>query len=89
MGTLRSQSVQSTGGITFNTINSTLNQLVADSENSLSTLLTSISQQANPSSTDMLNLQQALENWTTILESSSTTTKDFYDALKETVQKSS
>ncbi len=75
------------GGISFATINSTLNQLVQTSENSLSSLLTSISQKANPSTTDMLSLQQALQNWTVMIESSSTTTKDFYDSIKGIVQK--
>lgn len=77
------------GGISFQTINQTLNKLLVSSENSLNTLLTSISQQQNPSTTDMLSLQQALEAWTTVIQTSSTTTKDFYDALKETVQKAS
>ncbi len=86
---IKGQALGAGGGISFNTINSTLNQLVVASESSLSSLLTSISQKSDPSSTDMLSLQQALESWTTILETSSTTTKDFYDALKETVQKSS
>ena len=77
------------GGISFQTINQTLNKLLESSENSLSTLLTSIGAMSNPSTTDMLSLQQALESWTTIIQTSSTTTKDFYDALKETVQKAS
>ncbi len=89
MVNFRSQAVGAAGGISFGTINTTLNQLVSSSESSLSTLLTTISQKSDPSSTDMLSLQQALESWTTILEASSTTTKDFSDALKETVQKSS
>jgi hypothetical protein len=74
-------------GISFGTINSTLNQLVQSSENSLGSLLTSISGKANPTTTDMLSLQQALENWTVCIQASSTTTKDFYDSLKEVVQK--
>jgi hypothetical protein len=77
------------GGISFSTINNTLIQLVQSSESSLSTLLTTISKKSDPSTTDMLNLQQSLEAWTTIIQASSTTTKDFYDALKETVQKAS
>jgi hypothetical protein len=77
------------GGISFGTINTTLNQLVGNAETSLNTLLTTVSQKADPSTTDMLSLQQGLENWTTMLEASSTATKDFYDALKSTVQKSS
>ncbi len=35
----------------------------------------------------MLSLQQALQNWTVMIESSSTTTKDFYDSIKGIVQK--
>ncbi len=89
MMNVRSQAAGAAGGISFSTINATLNQLVTTSESSLSTLLTTISAKSDPSTTDMLSLQQALENWTTILQASTTTTKDFYDALKETVQKSS
>lgn len=81
--------VATNSGISFETINSTLNSLVASSETSLSSLLTSISQKTDPSTTDMLSLQQALESWTTVIQASSTATKDFYDALKETVQKAS
>jgi len=75
------------GGVTFGMINSTLNQMVQSADSSLSTQLTTISQKANPSSTDMLSLQQALENYTVVIEASATTTKDFYDALKEVIQK--
>ncbi len=76
-----------TGGISFDTINNTVNSLVKSSEDNLNTLLTTISQKENPSSTDMLTLQQGLMNWTTMVQTSSTVTKDLYDALKETVQK--
>lgn len=45
--------VATNSGISFETINSTLNSLVASSETSLSSLLTSISQKTDPSTTDM------------------------------------
>ncbi|MEJ0035272.1 MAG: EscF/YscF/HrpA family type III secretion system needle major subunit [Gammaproteobacteria bacterium] len=75
------------GGIDFGTINSTLNQMIQSSEGSLNSLLTTVSQKPTPSTTDMLSLQQALQNWTVMIQTSSTTTKDLYDALKEIVQK--
>ncbi len=65
-----------TGGISFDTINNTVNSLVKSSEDNLNTLLTTISQKENPSSTDMLTLQQGLMNWTTMVQTSSTVTKD-------------
>jgi len=76
------------GGIDIGFINSTLNQLVSASEGSLNTLLTTIGGKANPSVTDMLSLQQGLQNWTVTIQASSTVTKDFYDAMKEVIQKS-
>ncbi len=75
------------GGIDIGTINSTLNQLVQSSEGSLTALLTEVSGKESPSTTDMLSLQQALQSWTVVIQATSTTTKDFYDALKEIVQK--
>jgi|GEM_PF-2258497 len=75
------------GGITFQTVNTTLNALLTTTESKLSDLLTTISEKDNPSTTDMLSLQQSLAEWTTVIQASSTTTKDFYDALKETIQK--
>jgi len=77
------------GGVTIGLINSTMNQMELSAENTLSNELTTISQKQNPSATDMLSLQQALENYTVVIEASATTTKDFYDALKEIIQKSS
>lgn len=76
-------------GISFGTINSTLNRLVSSAEDSLNSQLTEISAKSDPTTTDMLSLQQGLQNWMTMIEMSNTTTKDFYDTLKSTVQKSS
>lgn len=81
-------SVGAAGGVDIGFINSTLNQVVQSTEGSLNTLLTTIGSKDSPSVTDMLSLQQGLQNWTVTVQASSTVTKDFYDAIKEVIQKS-
>ncbi|HLA73997.1 MAG TPA: EscF/YscF/HrpA family type III secretion system needle major subunit [Steroidobacteraceae bacterium] len=75
------------GGLDLGTINGAMNNLLTSTENSLNTLLTTISAKENPSVTDMLSLQQGLNNYTVTIQTSSTITKDFFDALKEIIQK--
>ena len=75
------------GGLDLGTINGAMNNLLTSTENSLNTLLTTISAKENPSVTDMLSLQQGLNNYTVTIQTSSTITKDFFDSLKEVLQK--
>ncbi|WP_129781732.1 EscF/YscF/HrpA family type III secretion system needle major subunit [Peristeroidobacter soli] len=75
------------GGLDLDTINSSLGQITASTENNLNNLLTTIGAKDSPSVTDSLALQQALGNWTITIQTSSTVTKDFFDSLKEVLQK--
>ncbi len=77
------------GGITIASINSTMSTLVQSTETNLNTLMTTIGGEASPSVTDMLSLQQGLSNWSVTIEATSTITKDFFDSLKEVLQKAS
>jgi hypothetical protein len=75
------------GGLDLGAINGTMNNLLTSTETSLSTLMSTIGAEASPSITDMLSLQQGLQNWSVSVESTSTITKDFFDSLKEVLQK--
>jgi hypothetical protein len=75
------------GGIDLGTINGTMNNLLTSTDNNLNTLMTTIGAKDSPSITDMLSLQQGLQNWSVSIQASSTITKDFFDSLKEVLQK--
>jgi type III secretion apparatus needle protein len=82
-----STALAATGGIDLGTINGSLSHLSQATEDNLNNLLTTIGAKDSPSVTDMLSLQQGLQNWSVTIESSSTVTKDFFDTLKEILQK--
>lgn len=75
------------GGIDLGSINGTMNNLLTNTENSLNTLMTTIGAKDSPSITDMLSLQQGLQNWSVSVNASSTIVKDFFDSMKEVIQK--
>lgn len=75
------------GGIDLGTINGALGHLQQSSEDTLNNLLTTIGSKDSPSVTDMVALQQGLQNWSVTMEANSTITKDFFDTLKEILQK--
>jgi Type III secretion needle MxiH, YscF, SsaG, EprI, PscF, EscF len=75
------------GGLDLGTINGTMNGLLTSSENSLNTLMTTIGSKDSPSITDMLSLQQGLQTWSVSVQASSTIVKDFFDSMKEVLQK--
>ncbi len=75
------------GGLDLGLINGTMNNLLTSTETNLNTLMTTIGAKYSPSITDMLSLQQGLQNWSVSVQASSTITKDFFDSLKEVLQK--
>jgi hypothetical protein len=75
------------GGLDIGTINGAMNGLLTSSENSLNTLMTTIGAKDSPSITDMLSLQQGLQTWSVSVQASSTIVKDFFDSMKEVLQK--
>jgi type III secretion apparatus needle protein len=82
-----SMAVGATGGIDLDSINGSLNQLTQSTETTLNNLMTTVGAKDSPSVTDMLALQQGLQNWSVTIQTSSTVTKDFFDTLKEVLQK--
>lgn len=75
------------GGLNFDTISDTLSTALQSSESSISSLITTAG--ASGSTTDLLNLQVAIQKWTLVSTVQSTVVKDLGDSLKGIIQKAS
>ena len=73
--------------ITFDSISSVIGTTSQRVESTLKTKIAEIGASPNPSSTDMLALQQQLQQWSMFTQIQSTLVKDLGDALKGIIQK--
>lgn len=74
-------------GITFGGIASTVTKAAETQEDSLQTELNAVSQKSDPTPEDLLQVQAGVQQWTLMIQVSSTITKELGDALKGIVQK--
>lgn len=72
-------------GITFDTIVTPINNGVMAQEANLRSVVASIGQ--NPSTLDMLNMQQAMTKWSMMIQLQSTLIKELGDTMKSVIQK--
>lgn len=71
--------------LTFDYLSNSVGNVLQNKENDLRTLIGSLG--PNPSSADLLALQQQVQQWTLISQVQSTVVKEVADALKGIVQK--
>ncbi len=72
-------------GITFDYINNSVASVVQSREADLKGQISKLG--ANPSTTDLLNLQQQIQQWTMVTQIQSTLVKEISDAMKGVIQK--
>jgi type III secretion protein F len=72
-------------GITFDYINNSVASVVQSREVDLKGQISKLG--ANPSTTDLLNLQQQIQQWTMVTQIQSTLVKEISDAMKGVIQK--
>ena len=72
-------------GITFDYINNSVATVVQSREADLKGQISKLG--ANPSTTDLLNLQQQIQQWTMVTHIQSTLVKEISDAMKGVIQK--
>lgn len=72
-------------GITFDYINNSVATVVQSREADLKGQISKLG--ANPSTTDLLNLQQQIQQWTMVTQIQSTLVKEISDAMKGVIQK--
>ncbi len=72
-------------GMTFDFINDSVYQVVQQREVELRNQISALG--PNPTSTDLLNLQQQIQQWTMMTQVQSTLVKEVSDALKGIIQK--
>lgn len=72
-------------GITFDYINNSVATVVQSRETDLKAQISKLG--ANPSTTDLLNLQQQIQQWTMVTQIQSTLVKEISDAMKGVIQK--
>jgi len=77
--------VTNANGLTFDYLSNSIGQVVQTKEAELRTLVASTG--ANPSTADLLSLQQQVQQWTLMTQVQSTVIKEVSDALKGIVQK--
>lgn len=83
--------VSSRSGLSFNDINNTIYQGLRTQESKLRSTLSNLGTNADGSvsQTDLLQMQQQVQQWTMMVEIQSTITKQVSDALKGIIQKAS
>ena len=74
-----------TNSLTFDYLNNSIGNVLQYKENDLRTLIGSLG--ANPTSADLLAMQQQVQQWTLVTQIQSTVVKEVADALKGIVQK--
>ena len=72
-------------GITFDYINNSVASVVQSREADLKGQISKLG--ANPSTADLLNLQQQIQQWTMVTQIQSTLVKEISDAMKGVIQK--
>ena len=75
----------SSGGLTFDYINNSIANVVQTKETELKNLIGAMG--ANPTTADLLSMQQQVQQWTLTTSVQSTVVKEVADALKGIVQK--
>jgi type III secretion protein F len=73
--------------VTFGSIGSTLNRVSQSSEDALQSKLQEIGNEDNPSTQDLLEFQQLMQQWSVGVQMNSTMIKELGDALKGIIQK--
>lgn len=73
------------GGLTFDYLNSTIYNVVQNREQALLNQIGTLG--TSPSTADLLNMQQQIQQWTMTTQIQSTITKEIGDALKGIIQK--
>jgi type III secretion protein F len=74
------------GGLTFDYINSTVYNVVQNREQALLSQIGALGN--NPTTAELLSMQQQVQQWTMLTQIQSTVVKEVGDALKGIVQKS-
>ena len=74
------------GGLTFDYINSTVFNVVQNREQALLSQIGALGN--NPTTAELLAMQQQIQQWTMLTQIQSTVVKEVGDALKGIVQKS-
>ena len=77
--------MQTTGGITFNSINNSISQVTSRREADLQNTINNLGD--SPSTGDLLGLQQQVQQWTMFTQIQSTIVKEVSDAMKGVIQK--
>lgn len=72
-------------GITFDSINSSIAQVTTRREAALKETIGGLGD--SPSTTDMLNMQQQIQQWSMFTQIQSTIVKEVSDAMKGVIQK--
>ena len=72
-------------GLTFDYINSSVAQVLRSRESALQAQISAIG--PNPSTMDLLVMQQQIQQWTMMTQIQSTLVKEISDALKGVIQK--
>ncbi len=75
----------SSAGLSFDFLNNSIAKVVQGKEGDLRTLISSLGD--NPTTADLLSLQQQVQQWTLTTQVQSTVIKEVADALKGIVQK--
>jgi type III secretion protein F len=73
-------------GLSFSTVNSNISTIVAKRETGLQDFLTNLGE--NPSTADMLTMQQRIQEWTITTQLQSTVVQSIAEAIKGVIQKS-
>lgn len=72
-------------GLTFNSINASIAQVTAGREAALKETIGGLGE--SPSTSDMLNMQQQIQQWSMFTQIQSTIVKELSDAMKGVIQK--
>lgn len=72
-------------GLTFDSINASIAQVTTRREASLKELISGLGD--SPSTTDMLNMQQQIQQWSMFTQIQSTMVKEISDTMKGVIQK--
>lgn len=73
--------------ISFSSINQTLHTVAQKMETNLANTLQDISSKEDPTTADMVKMQQEMQQWTLMIQTQSTMVKELGDTLKGIVQK--
>lgn len=74
-------------GINFETVNRTIAQAVTSREASLRNTIADVGSRENPSSVDLLIMQQEIQQWSMMIQIQSTVVKELSDSMKGIIQK--